>query len=74
LEELSLEEEDKCSKCPFYGMLHPNEKITKHHEMVVLNGIGSKYALHFRFNTIEELNEFFEALKPLGYSYRFPMR
>ena len=72
LEELHLKE-DKCYNCPFHDILHPKAREPDK-EVVILNGIGSKYALHFRFNTQEELDEFENALKPLGYSFRFPMR
>ena len=43
-------------------------------EVVVLNGLGSKYAVHLQFNTDEELQRVIEALRPLGYRFRFPRR
>jgi len=45
---------------------------TKEH--LILDAIRGKYALHFRFDSIEELREFEQLLKPLGYKFRFPER
>jgi hypothetical protein len=42
--------------------------------ITVLEGIGSKYAVHLRFDNDKELDEVIDALKPLGYRFHFPVR
>lgn len=43
-------------------------------EILILRGIGTKYAIHLNFNDMDDLNKVIEALKPLGYTFRFPRR
>lgn len=45
-------------------------------EVLILQAISirHKYAIHLRFKNMDELRKVEEALKPLGYKFRFPRR
>lgn len=45
-------------------------------EILILNSMSTstKYSIHLQFKTEKELQEVIEVLKPLGYTFRRPMR
>ena len=53
---------------------NPSRRKQLPKEVLILDGIVLKYAIHLRFETDEELQEVIQVLEPLGYKFRRPRR